>query len=184
MTFGEAIFGEAPFGEPGAGDVLVSGEVAVCAATALSGSALTAISIAGEVVTVTTVALDGTAASGPISINGETAVVAVTALDGSAQTQILIGGDLASLSAHANDGTLLIGPVPGSVAVVSLTALDGGVAFDSVTDTANTLDGRSRGGLGVVTLTVPVTPPASDSPTSVNKALPLPLPALVKGRET
>lgn len=186
MTFGESIYGETPYGEPPAavGDITVVGEVAVCVATGLSGSALTEIVLAGEVAVSAATALTGAASLGPITINGEVASVSVTALDGSALTQVLVVGDVASLSAQANDGAVLLGPVPGSVAVINLTALDGGIAFDTTTDTSNVFGGRSRGGFATVELAVPVVEPIGVATSRVDKAVPLPLPVLVKGRPT
>lgn len=58
-----------------------------------------------------------------------------------------------------------------------------GVAVGS--DTSNAFTGRSRDGFATLELTVPVVPPPAVSTTyRVDKAVPLPLPVLVKGRPT
>lgn len=180
-AYGEGTYGEGTYGE---GVGAITGEVASVTVTALSGSALTAISVAGSVATLAVSALDGTATSGPVTVQGAVASVAATALDGSALTAILIGGDVASLSAQANDGSTMLGPIPGSVAVVDLSALDGGVALDSATDVANVFNGRIRNGYATVELTVPVAAAASARGYKVDKAVPYPLPTLVNGRPT
>lgn len=52
------------------------------------------------------------------------------------------------------------------------------------TDVSNVFTGRERGGFATVELTVPVVEPIGVATSRVDKAVPLPLPVLVKGRPT
>lgn len=88
--------------------------------------------------------------------------------------------------ALTGDYTLPSHPVGDLYAVLPMPrlALVGTYIGPELTDVSNDFDGLDMGGYGVVTITVPASTPTTTAPPVVNKAIPLPMPVLVKGRET
>lgn len=79
--------------------------------------------------------------------------------------------------------------VVGDHAVVSLFISDGLVVveappFSHGTDTSNAFDGLDLGGFGICLIEPPLASPPAALTGAVEKAIPLPLPTLVKGRPT
>lgn len=115
-------------------------------------------------------------------IPGERFLNAAVMRDGAVKGPI-IAGDRFTAAAVMLDG--LVGTVlPGEAFAIEAVMLDGALALEVGTDSSNALNGRSRGGRGVVTLTAPVVAPVTPPAALVDKAIGFPMPVLVKGRPT
>lgn len=178
--------------------VVSAGAAVVAVAATASASALVpAVEGTGDA-TVLAVAASATAAGVPPSLLADATVTGVAATATAAVLPPTVSATVAatvtvptatatadaiapSVSNDSPDATV---DVP--VATATATALVPLLVRPIGADTSNAFRGRSRGGLGLVEVTVPVTatPATSTRGTRVDKAIAYPLPTLVNGRPT
>lgn len=190
MTFGESIYGEAPFGESGESTPQGSLAISIPKPTlALSGGYRDTGSFNLQL-QVPVVALGGTytAPPTPTGTFDLRLPVPVVALSGVVRPQGTLAAVLPRPTlALAGSYTAPPHPLGSFDMVLPVPALDlAGTYIGPVpTDTSNAFDGLDLAGLGIVSVTTAIAPPPAVSTTyRVDKAVPLPLPVLVKGRPT
>lgn len=141
--------------------------------------------------------------TGSLSLSGTAGAVAPASAAGSLSLSSSAAAGLpasgsGALTLSASAGAAVGAPAAGSLSLSSSAgaagsaAATGSITFGSTTEAAplyttdlsNIFNGLSLSWTAVATCKQATAAPPADTPTVVNKALPLPLPVLVKGRET